>query len=359
MEKNIFQKAVGHIRYQTYENITNIAAGGAILSGFNAIFSLGLADIQLASLVSIAYLYLACSNNASYTKEGANIRSLYDQFLKNYSQLNKEFGLNNPIEVYTMYKYLLKNGYLSDKKMYLNLPNTVEIEPIYGASILAGSGISRHVATNLTDIYQACGMDAHRLEVSSNIYFIDLKNILNAKYTKDELIEWVQKYSTSKMEERLYEELIKMHLDALQKNLEPVLCAIPNRYGGASNNTITYVQQDGKNYFFDSDRFRIYRQNNDNKYILEDEIDGRVIKKFSTFMWDEKNYSHIIKGLESANSTVSKEAENQLIKSTKNICEKNIDIFEKFYDDNKEIYQGITSNLAKAKKKYISKMVNR
>lgn len=50
------------------------------------------------------------------------------------------------------------------------------------------------------------------------------------------------------------------------------------------------------------------------------------------------------------NPSISIEEEQKLVLGTKKLCEQNIDIFDKFYDDNIEIYDEIANRLLKIKK---------
>ena len=47
------------------------------------------------------------------------------------------------------------------------------------------------------------------------------------------------------------------------------------------------------------------------------------------------------------NDTISLEDEKKIITSTLDICKNNLDIFERFYNDNKEIYEEISNKLVK------------
>ena len=47
------------------------------------------------------------------TTTGRELESLYHEFLKNYCQLNHFFELDNPIQIQSMFNYLLEKGYLS------------------------------------------------------------------------------------------------------------------------------------------------------------------------------------------------------------------------------------------------------
>ena len=56
------------------------------------------------------------------------------------------------------------------------------------------------------------------------------------------------------------------------------------------------------------------------------------------------------------NPSISIEEEQELVLSTKKLCEQNMDIFEQFYDENIEIYDEISNRLEKIKKnKYATK----
>ncbi len=53
--------------------------------------------IDNASLAT--YFGLVLSNAKLHTKDMSEIRTLYQQFIQNYNKMNKDFELNNPIQI--------------------------------------------------------------------------------------------------------------------------------------------------------------------------------------------------------------------------------------------------------------------
>ena len=91
---------------------------------------------------------------------------LYREFLHNYSRLNKLFNFNNPVEIYTMFYYLLFRGYLSSHKTFLKTDLvTTDLHNILGVNVLAGKSACRHNASLLADILENLGFEAYTLTV--------------------------------------------------------------------------------------------------------------------------------------------------------------------------------------------------
>ena len=123
MEKNFFKKICGSIDYNTYTGLQNTLGmstiGLAVANELIPQYSLVNNSIDiLAYSTLIAYLGMTWSSGKEYTKDVKQIRELYNYFLSNYNRLNKIFDLNNPLEIYTMFNYLLYKGYLSKNKEF-------------------------------------------------------------------------------------------------------------------------------------------------------------------------------------------------------------------------------------------------
>lgn len=121
MEKKINQ-ILNSIDYSTYKKIQNSFGTIGFCSAIVNIFTeYPLLDKSLDMLYYtsfIAYFSFLLSNAKLHTKDINEIRTLYQQFIKNYNQMNKDFDLKNPIQIHTMFNYLLYEGYLSKGKEF-------------------------------------------------------------------------------------------------------------------------------------------------------------------------------------------------------------------------------------------------
>ena len=83
----------------------------------------------------------------------------------------------------------------------------------------------------------------------------------------------------------------------------------------------------------------------DDKIILKD-------KSFRTFNDKDNALSYCLKdNMFIPRDTIDIEEESKIIYNTKDIIVKNMDVFDNFYSDNKELYGEISSKLVRIKKK--------
>lgn len=121
------------------------------------------------SLLSYAGMFF--SNNKYLTKDVKLVRDLYQEFITNYNKLNKLFDLSNPIEIYTMFHYLLYKGYLSvDKNFMFSGKVAKDIEGLFGVDVIAGKGVCRHISSMLVDILNNYGIESGLLSVYFRSY---------------------------------------------------------------------------------------------------------------------------------------------------------------------------------------------
>lgn len=132
---------------------------------------------------------MSLSHGKNYAKDIIKIRELYQEFIKNYNKLNKAFDLSNPIQIYTMFNYLLYKGYLSkDKEFQFSGKQARDINCLIGTNVIIGQAVCRHISAMLTDILNDYGIESSQLGVYSIGYNININIIDKPKYTKEELI---------------------------------------------------------------------------------------------------------------------------------------------------------------------------
>lgn len=188
MEKNFFKKICGSIDYNTYTGLQNTLGmstiGLAVANELIPQYSLVNNSIDiLAYSTLIAYLGMAWTNGKEYTKDIKQIRELYNYFLNNYNKLNKIFDLNNPVEIYTMFNYLLYKGYLSkNKEFQFSGKQARDLKGLSGAEVITGKAVCRHISGMLTDILNGYGIESSQLGVYSKNYSINI-NILEEQNT--------------------------------------------------------------------------------------------------------------------------------------------------------------------------------
>lgn len=358
---NYFNK----ISYNKYKNISKFlwlsSCGLYVADNIlpSQISSLGLDNslimLELSTLLS--YIYMELSNNKYQTKEFIEIKSLYQEFLSNYNKLNNDFNFDDVIQIYTMFYYLLNNGYLSKDKIFTyNNEKSKNIKSLNGINIFSGNGVCRHIAPMLTDILNYNQINAYNLACIIRNSQVEINYLKEEKYSKEELIDWILKNSHSfELENKL-----KLLLDtAYQNNIYLEFKRIFDEEKNIieknwSNNVIVFAKKDNNSYFLDPTNQIIYRTSEDDKNILYDanyNYQVTLKNKDSILISTYKDYKRLNSELEKDMTFISLDEENEMIKSTLNICNLNLDLFENFYNTNKELYNELSNKFQKIKKK--------
>lgn len=362
MENNKFKQFCGSIDYNTYNKIQSIFGFSSVGMGLTNDLILSQYPIlnssvgALASLSLAAYLGLAWSYGKDYTRDIKQIRSLYQEFITNYNKLNKAFDLNDPIQIHTMFNYLLYKGYLSiDKNFEFSNKEARDIKGLYGTNVITGKAVCRHISAMLTDILNNYGIESNQLGVYLMAYVINVNNLEQPKYTKEELVNWTQ---THIINEQAYNEVMKVIEESVDKKGQSIELSaeitedkniLARKVG---NHAITFSVKDGKSYYLDPTQTRIYRvRENDKNVLYDDEYDSVPIKLWSSISLNgSKDYLRISEKLSQQYPSVTREEEKQMIEQTITDCKNNMDIFEQFYNENSDLYGDISSKVLTIKK---------
>lgn len=362
MENNKFKDFCGLIDYNTYNKIQSIfgfsSAGMALTHDliFSQYPNLNNSVDTLKYISLAAYLGLALSHGKNYTRDIKQIRVLYNEFITNYNKLNKLFDLNDPIQIHTMFNYLLYKGYLSkDKEFQFSGKQARDIDYLTGTNVITGKAVCRHISAMLTDILNDYEIESSLLGVYSKSYNININFLDEPKYTKEELINWVRTHITDEKTYDFVIQLIEMLVDEYNKNIEISSEIVDDKnplIRKLGNHAISFAFKDGKSYYLDPTQSRIYRMSELDKNLLYDG-ECELPIRFATSLalnHNLKNYFKMKKRLEGKYPSVSKEEEKKMVEETMNLCKGNSDIFENFYAENSELYDDISSKVLKIKK---------
>ena len=363
MKKDKFQQFCESIDYNTYNKIQNILGcssigmsltNNLILSQYPIINS----SVDALTYISlVAYLGLIGSHGKDYTRDIKQIRLLYNEFITNYNKLNKMFCLNDPIQIYTMFNYLLYKGYLSlDKNFEFTDKEARDINGLFGINVIIGKAVCRHISAMLNDILNDYGIEASQLGVYSMDYSININILKQPKYSKEELVKWVQTHIT---DDKIYNSVMKLIEELVDKRCKSIELStemienknILKRIIG--NHVITFSVKDGKSYYLDPTQTRVYRMRENNKNELYDDEYSKVPIKMvpSILLNDSKDYLKMRKRLLQQYPSVTKEEEKQMVEQTIIKCSDNMDIFEQFYNENSELYTDISNKILNIKKR--------
>jgi len=357
MEKNFLDKIYGNMNYNTYNAIQSIAGKSAV--GLVVVKNFLLNNYPVAPDVAYAlsWVFLAyylgnnIANNQTRTKDVKEITSIYDEIITNYNKLNKVFDLNNPVEIYTMYNYMVYKGYLSkDKTFEFSAKNSIDIKTLFGANIINGQGVCRHIAIMLRDIFNAYGINSSVVSVTTpnSIVTIHTDDEKTAQ-TIEEMHDFVRKYINNEDQRKMFTEIIqeygaKISLSYRQEDE-------PNKIARTTgNHLITQAVKDGKSYILDPTQTRIYKlKENDKNFLTDDETDKIKICYGSLGLFEKfKDIKTIKSNILLPSSSL--EEDEILAQRINGLCESNQDIFEQFYKNNKEMYDELSTKLMLLKK---------
>lgn len=355
MKNNLTNKFFSSFNYNTYKNIYYISCATMCTSFVaNTIVEKPLIFIPLEASSLAVNLYIFLNEKKTHSaKDIEEIKTLYQDFIKNYNKLNSTFELDNPIEIYTMFNYLYKNGYLSQNKTFtFSDKNVIDITPIMGTNIFSGKGVCRHISVMLIDILNNYDINANYLTCLLNTPTLQTKIVTKENFSLEKNIDTLNIIKKISPEEynTLYDCIIC--LPNYEKYIN--ISIVPQKTKGINgilerktgNHAICLAQKDGINYFLDPTNEDIYRLNGKvlyDKYGLPLEIKkAKVSNKELRYKTIEDIYNE---------NSISNEEVTKLISTTQNICKTNIDIFETFYNENKEIYEEVTNKLKKIKRK--------
>lgn len=353
-----FYKLCKKVNYSTYIDIRDKSLYGSV--GTLAFGLLGAPTgviFPIELLFLITYFILSFSDGDKYTKNVMEINELYQIFLKNYIELHDMFDIDNPIEIYTMFTYLLNNGYLSKngENVFDNM-HAYDIRSLLGLDVINGVNVCRHRASMLNDILNISGVESRTLSV----YLRD--NISTIKLTDDGAIDWLEFFSWYSKNMDLIDNKTLNLIDELLHNysasqLLPI--EFQNKFVDtkdkslkiSGNHMITCCSYNDNGYFLDPTQSRIYSVQDRKRKIIGDEFDSGILIRETDFkLFDYKKNRQILKSCLCLPS-VSKSVEDELIKKTLKLCRDNLDIFENFYNNNSELYNEIGNKLKKVRKK--------
>ena len=338
MNKNIEKilKKMNASEYKSFRyNVVTLANCFLILA-YDSNF---LSPVYIISLSSAASLFglsfvLSKSDGVLYTKDFNDLRLLYDDIIKRYTKLNKEFDFKNPLEVYSCYIYMLNNGYLSSSKKFNYKNEDVnDFAERLGFDVVNGHGVCRHIASLLNDEFKDLGFSSAVASVSLPKKYI---KIYDAEAFKPIIQNAINGIVPTTL---LDDNNLSIVGPAFKYNKN-----IIGRF--KTNHCINFVCYDGINYFLDPTNDMTYHLDKDFKTLYNDSYEA----KFNKFYREGLSKKIELKRKLKENYFLDFRKEDKIIKNTKKICENNNDMFESFYDDNCDIYNDISKRLSKVDK---------
>lgn len=361
---NTCKKILNSMNYNTYNvlNIvlslasTNLYLSNLLFFDYNLIINL---FVILCSCTDWGVsVYLNKNNGYIYTKDIKKIRELYDEFIKNYNKLNKVFDFNDPVSIHVMFSYLLYKGYLSSGKSFeFSEKGTIDLVFIEGANVISGHGVCRHIASMLTDILNDNNMNTVNIDCYKRYIQEAIGNIVSEEeYSREKNIDFINAIfdDDAKREEMLLQ-LKEYEDEGTFVDFVAILEEFKVKNGKkiSNNHLICFTEYNGYNYYLDPTNGRIYRLNENGN--LYDACDDKIIITNNSFdiynLFNDKELMYMKDKSESIGTYISLGEQNKIINSVKSLCNDNIDIFERFYNENNELYNEISDKLSKIRAK--------
>ena len=221
MSNKLFESMFKNMSYDTYKKLeiaSFFSPGVANLANYFIDSRLTSCSLEVFSILSCVYF---CSTTLSYaenwTQDIVKIRNLYNELLDEYAILLDSFDLTHPMEIYSMYNFMLHNGYLSINDKFSCVESDVrDINKLLGVNVVTGKAMCRHVSSLLSDIYNKVGIDSQVLPVYFDPNEV-LKNEINELIL---MLEVETKTIQNTNEQKQIEELINVYREKL-KEIKP------------------------------------------------------------------------------------------------------------------------------------------
>ena len=245
------------------------------------------------------------------------IESLYNNIVSNLAIFLKKLNILDPVEIFTVYQFMYRNGYLSYNHSFNYDISMKDLAKLNGADVIRGTGVCRSIASFLTDLYKEMGYNSCNLLVNAN------SEILNNIDRKGNYPKW----KISKKTNSFVKAISKM-----------------TNIASASNHLITFVEKDDNSYIFDPTNDAFLIKGKKNELVLPNNKEGRmkisyIMNSFNRITGSNGNLeskSKIKNQLEKP-SIDYKEYENTY-KNTLLFIKDNLLLFEEFYNKNFNLY---------------------
>jgi hypothetical protein len=274
--------------------------------------------LQLISALPLYADVLAGAPLDMGTDEYKRIESLYEESLDRTSSLMKEFCLDEPISIFTMYVYLYRNGYLSHNHEFQYDFHLKDLPRLYGADVLNGNGVCRSLATHLSDLYNHMGYESETFAVhTSGEACRGLEHLCPTPLVKTERAS----------------KLVKM------VNTATGIIHMPNHL-------ILNVKQNGINYTLDPTNDGMLNPSGKNLLVPTSPNTRMILSLNATRV--QRGIKQLkgglsLKGLKEdlQMPTIDIEEYRKIYLETLKLCRENPDILEQFYLESQELYEEV------------------
>ena len=287
-------------------------------------------DIQTFTMLPFLADTVLSQRTATFTKDYKEVKEMYDKVITNFSKLMKDFNIEDVVEIFAIYVYMYRRGYLSYGHSFEYNTNMKDLPKLMGVDVIRGSGVCRSIASMLSDIYNKMAIESDTLVVS----------------TSKDTIDSLEKISIAHLNKNIKGKKFVKVIESLTQNT-----TFPNHL-------ITAARKDNKTYILDSTNDGIlFSRGKNSFYPYDDIVNSMKYNKLMTSyqklfgMLNKGNLKNNING-ESINQ---QDYFNKYIKAI-NFIIYNRDYLDSFYHNNYYIYKDIY-NASNGINSYIKRII--
>lgn len=249
--------------------------------------------------------------NASDYKE---MYSLYNEVINRTTKLFKDLDINNPVEVFSAYVFMYRNGFLSHQNNFKYSIDLKDLPGLYGIDIIRGKGVCRTISSFLVNLYDNMGFDSSNIAVNA---------------TEESI----------KKQQRLNDTILEKD-DKIKPEMMNALLKITN-FLHIANHMVTYVKdKNGHNYYFDP--------TNDGLLTLNEKQNNLTLYEEKMKIMHIQNILGSLLGVEkyklnkcSSDMQISEEEYKELYLHALELCKHNLEYFKEFAYNNEALYDNI------------------
>ncbi len=177
--------------YPAIEHMPEILNNGmnALMGNYGQITEIALENPEFWSLImapfaigTVLQFYVE-----KKTDEYTDLKVYYDEIIDRFINLANNLELTDPIEIFSLYVYMYRGGYLSNNHNFQYHTDMKDLALLNGLDVIRGSGVCRSITSMLTDIYKKMGFRSSNLSVNTDGETIrNLSHICPLKLQKSE-----------------------------------------------------------------------------------------------------------------------------------------------------------------------------
>lgn len=311
------------MKLRDFDHIRRTELLAILLTGFLADKGVQVGNIDMSTINSIVnglyYVdFFTSFRTARLTSDYKEMSDLYNSVISSTTDLINEFGLENPVEIFSFYVYLYRGGFLSHNGDFEYNMDLKDLPGLYGVDVIRGKGVCRTISSMLVDIYRNLDFEASNLVVCATEKSI---------YDQQQLCDFPKKKNI--------------------KHPELMNIFIPISEGlRLGNHQITHVKDGDINYILDPTNDGMLQVNVDNGTFYAGNKSSvmypKIFSQLSANLIGTEKYDFIKTDSE---KTISDELYREIYLSTLELCRSNLSSLKEFAYKNRNIYKDL-NNLA-------------